>query len=407
MVGFETTVRRHPWLRGLLALASAILGLMALAASAANVIVKVDPVQAESLSPGNGTIMAAAAKERFASSSGVEKAAQAARVASLAVREDATAVDALLVLAFHAQIAGDQPRSNRIFAHVNRLTRRELQPQIWAIEDAISQGDIERALHHYDIALRTSVEAQAMLYPTLATALAEPRIRSAVLQIVASRPIWTESYFTFLSNRTQEPTSAMQFFQEAREFGIAITEENRAALVNHLFAKGEFRNAFRYYASYRPDVDASRSRDPGFTGGTKHRTVFDWTTGQEPGLSASILANGSQGVVEFSLSPGFQGTLIEQTQILPAGKYRISTSVVSIDQPANLRYEWVLMCLQGPELGRIRIPATPVQGGVPADEFTVPQGCPVQKLAMEVRSTSAASGVTGRIERAELSPSGM
>lgn len=405
MLGFATTESHRPWLRGLAAFACTLLGLMALAASAANVIVKAAPAQAQSLAPGNGTIMAAAAKDRFAVSPGADTAADVARVASLSLREDATAVDALLVLAFHAQIAGDQPRSNRIFAHVNRLTRRELQAQIWAIEAAISHGDIDRALHQYDIALRTSIKAQAMLYPTLATALAEPRIRSAALEIVSSQPIWTESFLAFLANRGQSPASAMQFFLDGRKLGIVVTRENRAALVNLLFEKGDFRNAFRYYASYHSKLDGSRSRDPGFTGGMKYRTVFDWMTGQDPGLSASILANGSRGVVEFSLSPGFEGIVIEQAQILPPGKYRISANFV-IDQPADLRSAWILACLDGTELGRIPVQPSPTSRTL-ATEFTVPQGCPVQKLALEVRATSASSGVTGRIERAELSPSGM
>src|SRR5690606_1446045 len=121
--------------------------------------------------------------EQFATSPSNDEDSPAVTLAREALRQDPTSVDALAVLGLQAELKNDAAQARKVFGYSRELSRRELRAQIWAIEESVRRGDIAEALHHYDMALRTSVRAQELLFPILAAALEEPSIRSALLQI--------------------------------------------------------------------------------------------------------------------------------------------------------------------------------------------------------------------------------
>jgi hypothetical protein len=63
-----------------------------------------------------------------------------------------------------------------------------------------------------------------------------------------------------------------------------------------------------------------------------------------------------------------------------------------------------LQCREGRELGRVVLPDSAEARGEFDGRFTVPQGCPVQMLALVLRPSEAVSGVSGRIDRLQLTP---
>jgi len=400
-------VIRNRWIRAGLALICVALGCFALMGSLARAIVGVDPERAYRLAPGNGAIAAAHAQAAFAMRPTADPKSPATQIALKALRDDATAVDAWIVLGFQAQLSGDKPRSDRLFAHASALSRRELRPQFWAIEEAVSRGDIDDALRHYDIALRTSSEAPGMLYPTLTAALAEPRIRMPLLKILASDPIWQESFINYAATSNLSPEGAVALFREGQRFDLPVSNDLKAVLVDQLLAKNAFDEAWSYYESFRPGVSRLRSRDPHFTLLAKTRSRFDWSTGTDPGLSASILDNGEHGLVDFALGPGVGGAVIEQTQLLPAGRYTLSGQLTGVDQPERTAPFWLLTCTDGRELGRVEILPPAQRSGRFAGVLNVPQGCPVQKLTLMARATDDVAGISGQVHTVVLAPAGL
>ena len=170
----EGNGRRTRPVRLALALLAVVLGFMSVRDSLANALAKADAARAHALAPGNGVISALYAQELFSSRPNTDPRSSAAQAARDALLDDATAADALTVLAFQAQLRGDREKADAIFRYSSQLSRRELRPRLWQIEAAVARGDIAGALRQYDIALRTSKEAGPLLYPTLGAAMAEP-----------------------------------------------------------------------------------------------------------------------------------------------------------------------------------------------------------------------------------------
>ena len=390
--------------RGGLALGLAVLGFMGTTSSLARVVAKVDPVRAFAMAPGNGVILADYAQNAFSRAPTGDPESLPASLARRALMADPTAAEALTVLGFQAQLRGDTAQTDRIFSYSIALTRRELRPRLWAIEEAVTRGDIVGALRNYDIALRTSSDAAEILFPTLSAALTEPRIRTALLPILATDPVWKDGFISYAATSSVEPEGAIALFREGRRIGLEPDNNQRASLVNTLMAQSKPDEAWAYYRTFHPNVRRDRSRDPGFAMEAQTRSVFDWRAGTDTRLSAAILRQGKAGLLDFSVPPSVGGQLVSQTQLLPAGSYRIDGRSRGIDQPERSRPYWTLICQNGRELGRVALPNSDSNDGRFTGQFVVPQGCEAPILALVARSTDDIMGVSGQIESARLVP---
>lgn len=391
--------------RGVLALGLSAMGYVSVTHSLATVAAKIDPLRAHALAPSDGMIAAYRAEQEFSQRSDSAAGSTATRLARQALIAEPTAVKALTVLGFQAELRGDAAARDRIFRYSTWLSRRDLRSQVWAIEEAVTRGDIAGALHHYDIALRTSTEAQAMLFPVLTSALREPRVRLALMTVLAAKPAWTQAFVTFAATSGIEPRAVVRMFLDGRRIGLPVDNNFRASLVNALLAKGETSEAWAYYTTFRGAADRRRSRDPLFALAADARAGFDWTPGGEPGVSAAILQSSrDRGRVDFALPASAGGVIVRQTQLLPAGAYRLSGRTTGIQQPERSLPYWVLTCADGRELGRIVVPNSSQANGVFEGRFTVPQGCPVQTLSLVARASDEIGGVSGQIEQAALTP---
>lgn len=382
------------------------LGILSVGGSFARVIETVDPSRAVVIAPNDAGILAAHAQQAFMLEPSKAEDSYSARLARMALRDDPTVVDALNVLGLQAQLRGETEKAREIFQYSLRLTRRELRPQIWAIEEAVNRGDIQAALRSYDIALRASAEASGLLLPNLVAALIEPKVRAALLPIIASEPAWTNNFLHMIATSGIAPAAGMTFFREGKAVNLPVNDNYRAALVNGLLAEGEAEQAWEYYAEFRRGAVRNRSRDPAFALNAEIRAAFDWQPTTQSGISTVILQQGQGGILDFSMPPGTGGMLVQQTQLLPQGAYRISGRSQAIDLPERSRPYWALLCQDGRELGRVEVPNSAVSNGVFEGLVSVPGDCRVQTLLLAARASDYINGVSGRIERASLVPVG-
>lgn len=367
----------------------------------ANVVVKRDPVRAHALAPWDGKVTGQLAEHSLEMSLANQSKSDAARIAREAIMQDATAVEAFTVLALEAQTKGDAAKVNALFEQSRRLSRRELQAHIWAIEEAVNRGDIDTALGRYDTALRTSSRATEVLFPILAAALAEPKIRSRVVKMVAAEPMWGESFVTFTGLGNFEPQAAASFFAGLDNARYEVEDVHRTALVNALSTAEGFDAAWNYYATFRTDASRTQSRDPSFSALVQQPSIFDWRTFDSTGVFATIQRAGEGGLVEFSASPGSGGRVLAQSQMLLPGTYELVARVSDLDGVESAKPYWTLTCADGRELGRVEMDNQ--QGEqVVRGSFTVDSGCVNQALALVVRPSDAISGVFGRVSSAEL-----
>lgn len=387
---------------GLLVVAG-LLGYWAIASSLAHTLVRIDPMRAHALMPSNGVIAAAYAQNEFTIRPSLEDDGEIANLARVALRSEPTAVEALSVLGFQAQLREEFQPSNRIFAYSDRLSRRQLRSRIWAIEQAVDRGDIQGALAQYDIALTTSSSAESMLFPVLGQAIAEPRVRSRLLKLLQDKPEWGASFVEYVARSGKNPVATMQFFREGQKTGLKVSEPAAANLINALVASGEVEPAWDYYKSLRPTARRSASRDPNFASSDPARTAFDWRPASDPAISASILQDGQSGVLDFAVPSSTRGIAASQMQLLPRGRYALRGQVKLLETAEGAQPYWSVTCADGRELARADVPSTvsgPAEFGT---RFSVPQGCPTQELVLNIRSTDDIGGVAGQISSASIS----
>lgn len=390
--------------RVLLALFVSVVGLISVSNTLSNVMVRKQPELAHALSPNNGHVTAAAAQEAFSISPASATDSPPAILARMALRSDPTAVEALTVLGLQAQLRNEEELADRIFAYSNAMSRREFEPRLWAIEQAVSRGDINGALKNYDIAFRTSRQAREVLFPILAQAISEPKVRGPSVDILLGGSAWRDEFLNFAAQGNSEPRAIVQLFEAAQDAGLQIREENKAEVVRRLIARNEIEDAWSFYETLRVDVNRERSRDPTFQLETEAVTPFDWVTGDSTSLSAAILANSTGGLLEFSVPAATRATIVSQTQLLPPGDYELAGAAKGIDQPDRSRPYWTLTCVGNRELGRVELPNSDSSSGQFSGTFAVPPGCPLQTLSLVAPSSDRVTGVTGQIERVQLAP---
>lgn len=391
--------------RGVLVAGVLMVGYVSVTSSLANVLVRADAQAANRLAFADGRILAAAAAQKFTAAPNSARSSEQAILANEALRLDPTAVDALNVLGVQAQMRSENALADRLFGYSFALSRRELGPQIWSIEKAVTRGDIDQALHNYDLAMRTSEEARQILFPVLATAVSEPRIRRRLIDLLASEPVWGQPFLQFASTSGSDPTVVAQLLREGTEKGLSIGEADQARILNRLVARNQMDEAWAYYETVRRNVIRNRSRDPDFSLGTDTPTPFDWTVGSTPGLSAAILRGGDSGFLDFAVPAGARATAVRQVQMLPPGNYQLVGRSRGIDQPERSPPFWAISCRGGAELVRVDVPNSDEGVSEFSGQFSVPSDCLVQTLSFVLRASDKVSGVTGQIEYLQVAPS--
>lgn len=389
--------------RGALMLLAIALGCSSVMHSLAYVIGTADPAHAHALAPSDGRLSASLATYDLAAHPDPDPNGATARLARSALNQDPTAVKAAATLGLQAQLRGDTRLARRLFAYSQQLSRRNLQTQLWAIEDAVQRNAIPDVLNHYDIALRTSGEAPNILFPILRGALAQPQVRHSLVRTLKAQPRWSESFISYLDNGGGEPNVIAQLFLDMYHAGMALSDESIAATTKGLIDADAIEDAWHFYAVVRPGSDRKISRDPQFKANLTTPSPFDWTPINDESVSTSFQLGDSSGFFDFSVPASVGGTLLQQLQILPAGRYKIIGQSSDITQPQISKPYWQLTCNNGRELGTVSISNSAQNNGYFIGSFRVPADCPVQMLALIARPSDDISGSSGRIKWVRLS----
>ncbi|MHA6724031.1 tetratricopeptide repeat protein [Sphingomonas sp. RS2018] len=395
--------RRSPaeWAgRGALALSVTVLGGFSVAFSLGQLVVKSDPVRAHRLVPYDGRITAAAAMALAGPDSTLADRRRANTLALQALRQDPTAVAAFSVLGVNAEVVGDVRGARRWFRNAQTLSRRDLQVQLWMIEDAVRRGDIPDTLRQYDITLRVIPRMWEVLFPILAAASDEPGIRVELAMVLAKSPPWGPFFVDYVAGNAPDPKIAAKLLTDLRGRGGTVPAQARAKMVNALVKSGSVEDAWTYYAAAGPTRDRRRSRDPNFAADPATASPFDWVPIDGGGLTANI----QDGLFDFAVPPSVGGPMLQQMQWLPPGTYRLTGHSTGIEQAASALPYWTLRCQNGQELGRVEVPGSSVANGNFTGTFSVPAGCPTQTLVLTARPSEAISGLSGQFDRVELVP---
>ncbi|SNT10345.1 hypothetical protein SAMN06295912_14113 [Sphingomonas laterariae] len=400
--GFHKRRPHIEWvMRSGLAILAAALGYLGTSHSLAELTRRDHPERAYALSPNDGRITATLAARRFIDT---PTAAENGELARRALRQDPTAVEAVVTLGLQALANGNADQAPRLFSYAQKLSRRNLQTQLWAIEDAVARDDVAAALRHYDIALRTSKSAPDILFPVLSSAIDDPMIRTQLIATLHQKPAWTATFIGYIAGNGVNAHSVASLFQGLHHTGFSVSPDAISVVINRLMSANATNEAWQYYASVHKGVDRRRSRDPNFTLNLSTPSTFDWRSNNSQGIITSIQADQHEGLFDFALPPSVGGVLLQQTQLLPSGPYKLEGVSSGIEQPASARPYWILTCLDERELGRVVLPNSSGGNGAFDGHFSVPADCPVQTLSLVARASNEITGVSGQIKRVQLSP---
>lgn len=392
----------HNWPRRIVAatfLAAA--GLAGCAGSLAASLKARDPDTAHRIAPWDGRITALAARARLTIDADGIAQLEAIALSRQALRQDPTTVAAASTLGILHSVRGDVVGARKLMRYAERLSRRDLATQMWAIEEAVARADVPGALDHYDTALRTSKQAPGILFPVLAAAIGDSDVRRSLIQQLADRPPWQSVFLDYAASNA-DPRAVVQLFAAVPRLASLPSNGANAALLTRLVNVGSHDLAWRYYVRLRPGTDRTTSRDPRFTADLAAPLPFDWIAGTDPGIAATLQGGGNG--FDFAAPPSVGGTLLYQLQALPAGRYRLTGRSRGIDEPSETAPFWSLSCRNGVELGRVAMPASAQARGAFYGSFIVPAGCPVQVLALVARPSIKVAGLAGQIINVVLQP---
>ena len=390
--------------RGAVAVLLGAVGTFSVVATLAQTLASKNVELAHSLLPSDGRIAgryAVSLVDPKAPASNLPKVEALARKALL---RDGTSVSAASLLGLSAELHGDAVAARRAFSYAEKLSRRDLQTQLWAIESAVQRGDIPNALYQYDIALRTSPNVSTVLFPILLAASGtDDAIRSALVRTLAMRPSWSEGFANFAGTKSANPRSTMRLFVDLQRARIKVPDNAQAGLIGLLIAAGATDEAWEYYASVRGGVNRLQSRDPQFAA-TGTPSVLDWVPVNEGSIVTDLQPLGATGKFNFFVPAGAGGTLLQQLQLLSPGSYRFTGKGTLPHLQRSSQPYWVLKCQNGTELGRAEFSEKAISAGSFAGVFKVPANCPIQILMLTARLSDEASDISGQIIEARLVP---
>lgn len=404
MVAHRPLKQRTPaeWaIRSVLAVAAAWSGYVTVTQSLAMALQTSAPERAHILAPGNGFITGRWSRALSGPNATTADRAHSNDVAREALLQDPISLDATATLGINAQIGGDTTSARTFFNYAQTLSRRDLQTQVWAIQDAGTRGDISGALKHYDIALRTA-SRNTNLFPALAFAVTDPAVREILVRTLAARPNWGDSFINYVGNQGRDPIATSSLFLALHRTGIPIPDSATAGVINALIGSDNPDLAWTYYSSMRGGAIRDESRDPNFASNPKSPSRFDWVPTSDNSIAASIQRSGPGNVFTFSAPPSIGGRVLQQFEMLPPGHYILIGQSEGISQPDDTLPYWEVSCRNGHELGRVNLPNSKTANGNFSGRITIPDNCPVQVLALTVRPSSEVAGVSGQIDRVIL-----
>ena len=374
---------------------SVVVGLAnAASASSAATILRIAPWDARTL--------ATRAKQISEADPSVNGLAKAERYALAAVQRDPTLVSSLAIIGFSADAQGRHEQAARLFRASERLSRRDLQTQLWLIEKAVARNDIGGALRHYDIALRTSALAPVILHPILIGALGDPNLVRPLAGVLGKKPNWR---FRFLTEAvgSSAPTGALVTLgRELRRAGAPLEPEIERLLELRLLNEKRFEALAEMYRARGGVMAGRRLNDPSFTE-TRDLFPFGWVFAETADLSAQREPGPAGGGLAFEARAGAAGEVARQVLMLPVGRYRLSwTATLAGGSEAQPR--WALYCLEGSNRELVR-PIPSGSGATRSVSFAVPAAdCAAQAVTLSIPVNDAPVGVSGRIEHVEIQP---
>ena len=384
------------WLaKGGIAGAALLLAAVVVRSGIASSLAPVDPIHAATFAPGDARVAAAAARARVERGEAVSSPEVHALVAS-ALARDVTLTPAIELRGLEFASRGDTARAARLFALSRAISRRSLGTHLWLIQRAVERGDVGGALGEFDLALRTSEAAPRILFPVLARATADPTLQTPLARMLDRPSDWRELFLDYAIRNPDTAATLTPILLRMHDRGFVKTKQIDRALIAALVKKNAFGAAQAVEAGFGPAAPTGTMvRDPQFAE-TQFHYPFGWHIAEGGGSWAVRDRARGRPALVYRGETGTAGQVAAQLLTLEPGTYRLTAaSSVAPSDPQALPF-WTVTCGGGHPV-QVALVDQPADGSAAHSEFTVPAGCSGQWLALNLRSSDRADGVSGAI----------
>lgn len=311
-----------------------------------------------------------------------------------AVRRDPVQPVALRVLA-ESLGDSDNPAAFELISAAQRLSRRDLPAQMWLINYYGRRGEVETAIHHFDLALRSSESSRMGIFPLLEASAAEPGARNVILKVLAERAAWTEQFAGYAASVGRDLEFDADIARLLLNPQRADQRNQGLMLVGRLAQADRYETAWDLYTrgGFAPRAAASVMLRNGNFEKPEDGSPFDWNLAQEPDLwAARERAAGSGGtLLRLAATNGKSGVAAWQALHLNSGVHRLTLRTGDTPADAYERPEFRIECVGG--LGRRLLTLKPKASAAAAqtlsETFTVPQSCRFQRLSVHIAGEGA------------------
>ena len=389
----------------LLARGATVLAVLALAAGVtvkgvATHLARTEARAAAALAPYDARAAIAAAEVGSAAGARVATP-EVRRLTRLALMRDLTLPTAIEFRALQAEADHDPAREARLFELSSAISRRSLPTRLWLIQRSVDGGDVAGALENFDIALRTSTSAPDVLFPVLANAASDPGLDGPIARILDRSEDWRLAFLHHAITEAHAGPAVAAVVLRMRDRRLILGDHVDQSLVGELVSERQFVLARMVHDAFSPAAGAAFVADPQFAD-ARMQHPFGWDLIQTGTSGASRTRIGGQPALEYQTSPGGGGQAATQLLTLAPGVWRLTvTTAAPANDPVSQPF-WTLTCAGegGAQLGLVDQPGAP--GASASTDFTVPDGCTGQWLALTVRASDEPN-LTGSIRSVQIS----
>ncbi len=364
----------------------------------ANIAWQQNPDLALRFVPDHPLALSLKADIQFMESQSPESLAKVEKWSKQSLRGQPLNAVAVRLLGYVADARGDNKKARELMLLAHKISRRDFGTQLWLIEDAVSRGDKQQALYHYDIAMRTTASSHQILFPTLVGALSDIEVRKGLAPYIRQRPNWLPAFLNEAISTAENPANVADTLVKAGPFPDTKDYHNISNnLLAQLAAKSKFLAFRQYYLSLPESVDdtlqsAALNRA---TVNLRHNAA-GWQLMDNPaigGAFSNIDRAGRYSLSAFAGS-GERGELMRKYLFLKPGSYRFAANYDAAEGADNAEIRWDLQCLSAKGNSSAWFAATPVRKGrsATAQEFEIGSNCANQMLMLQLAGGSSQIG---------------
>ena len=283
------------------------------------------------------------------------------------------------------------------------MTRRDAPTNLALGELAIGRGDAAGAVRYLGHVVATSELYGDAAADRLMVAARDPAVARILGAALPHNPTWKRRFVPRFVRSTEAADALASTLTVWARSGL--DDDDRASLAiafrTLLKAKADDRAAALYRLLY--GGSGSLVRDGGFD--QRDDDPFGWQLISDSGLSA-LKAPGDSGRnlrLDVVADPGRAGPVADQILALPPGRYRL-TATVAGGQPGSPQWPSMTLACPGDSGPRTTVSRQFASGASrrSAQEFSIPEGCPLQTLAVNFGAPFDGSRSEGWVDDVEI-----